>query len=147
MAMVRIEIAAIINIHPISRGAGLQPYQPRNLATQMEPSQWICRSCGAEFETRGKRDAHHRKVHRVTGPRSQSTVKNARMRRSTGGKFVCQCNREYESVQALLKHKKRCFVEEMMDIDEDDGVEGKYPLISKDWVKSDERKDFKSRLG
>jgi len=29
----------------------------------MPRAQWICRSCEAEFDTRGKRDVHHRKEH------------------------------------------------------------------------------------
>ena len=29
----------------------------------MPRSQWICRSCGSGFESRGKRDVHHRTQH------------------------------------------------------------------------------------
>ncbi len=96
----------------------------------MEASQWICRSCGSDFETRGKRDGHHRKVHQNTVAKSQLCVQTARMRRSNGGKFVCECKREYESVQALRKHKKTCFAEELMDVDEDDPSEGKSVFLA-----------------
>jgi hypothetical protein len=102
----------------------------------MEASQWICRSCGRGFETRGKRDGHNRKVHQNSGATRQSSVETARMRRSNGGKFVCECKREYESVQALRKHKKKCFAGELMDVDEDGPIEGKSRFLQRLGVKS-----------
>jgi hypothetical protein len=71
----------------------------------MTTSQWHCRSCEALFETKGKRDAHHRKMHQSISQQSSSNL--TRMRSRTG-KFICQCSREYQSVQALRKHEKRC---------------------------------------
>jgi hypothetical protein len=50
--------------------------------------------------------------------------KGERVERSSGGKFVCECKREYESVQTLRKHQKECFARNLMNMSEDDSDEG-----------------------
>ena len=74
----------------------------------MAPSQWICSSCGTGFETKGKRDSHHRKEHQNVSHIKPGDCLEHELRRSRHGKFICECRREYETGQALRKHKTRC---------------------------------------
>ena len=131
--MVRIEIAATINIHPISQASRTSTLLTTKLGNANGTlSMDLQKLWELGLRLEAKEMLTTEKCIRITGPRSQSSVQTARMRRSNGGKFVCQCKREYESVQALLKHKKRCFVEEMMDVDEDGAVSKvNIPLFAK----------------
>src|SRR5436190_16001496 len=74
----------------------------------MTRSQWICTSCGSGFETKGKRDSHHRKEHanRSTNPYSESL--NNRTRGSNDGRLTCICGRVYKRAQSLNRHRTSC---------------------------------------
>jgi hypothetical protein len=76
------------------------------MATIGNQEQWKCRSCEQVFDTRGKRDAHHRKVHQnFTFERSG----RAQVQRSDHGKFACECGKEYDRVQYLQRHRPSCY--------------------------------------
>jgi len=66
-------------------------------------TEWKCRSCTGVFETRGRRDAHHRFEHQglANGTEGQS-------RRSMSGRFECQCGKAYQRAQELKRHQKKC---------------------------------------
>jgi hypothetical protein len=68
--------------------------------------QWKCRSCVKGFDTRGKRDAHHRKAHqKVATGRSERT----QVQRSVAGKFICECGNSYDRAQSLKRHRQGCY--------------------------------------
>lgn len=88
----------------------LQANSERNQAKEMSTienqNQWKCRGCLEVFDTRGKRDAHHRKMHQtVVGEGSGST----NTQRSVDGKFVCECGLRYNVAQSLKRHKRSCY--------------------------------------
>lgn len=71
---------------------------------------WNCRSCGLRFDSRGRRDAHHRKTHQKLAIAKSSSRGNNTLsvRRSTTGKFGCSCGKEFSHTQSLQLHYKRC---------------------------------------
>jgi hypothetical protein len=84
----------------------------------MAPVQWNCKTCGEEFNTKGKRDHHHRKEHRNSANEGPAGSFDTSVHRSEGGKFMCECKRGYESIQSLRRHKKTCTAQILMDDDE-----------------------------
>jgi hypothetical protein len=91
----------------------------------MTAAAWICKSCGSEFETKGKRDHHHRTKHQNEAKDSNIPL-TKKIRRSSEGKFVCECQRKYESVSALRKHQKGCSGQSLMNINSGDSDEGMF---------------------
>lgn len=68
--------------------------------------QWKCRSCVEVFDTRGKRNAHHRKVHQKFATERSG---RAQVQRSVAGKFVCECGNCYDQAQSLTRHRQGCY--------------------------------------
>jgi hypothetical protein len=75
------------------------------LQKQIMATEWKCRNCIRVFETRGRRDAHHRSKHQ-----GLSNVTEGELQRSEDGRFVCQCGKTYQQVQALKRHQKACAI-------------------------------------
>jgi hypothetical protein len=76
------------------------------MATIENQEQWKCRSCVEVFDTRGKRDAHHRKVHQKFAIERSG---RAQVQRSVAGKFVCECGNSYDRAQSLKRHRQECY--------------------------------------
>jgi len=72
----------------------------------MPRSQWICKSCGIAFETRGKRDSHHRKEHRKRLAILPPDRLNSS--HSSDSTCTCVCGRRYQRAQALNRHQASC---------------------------------------
>lgn len=68
--------------------------------------EWHCRSCTQVFDTRGKRDNHHRREHQNVTIVDRGLRKQ--LERSRNGKFECICRNMYLTVGALTKHRKKC---------------------------------------
>jgi hypothetical protein len=97
----------------------------------MAPSEWTCNSCGSGFETRGRRDSHHRKEHQNVLIERHGDSLRHELRRSRQGKFFCECKREYETSQALKKHRTRCtqaILEQHDENDQEHVIEGTFPV-------------------
>ena len=58
------------------------------------------------FNTKGKRDAHHRRMHQVS---TIERIEIGNTIRSVDRKFVCECGIGYHRVQALKHHKQDCY--------------------------------------
>jgi hypothetical protein len=69
---------------------------------------WLCRSCDEQFDSKGKRDAHHRKKHQTIVIAKSVSHQQYRIVRSTTQKFDCSCGREFSHVQSLQRHTKSC---------------------------------------
>lgn len=76
------------------------------MSTITNEEQWKCRSCVRVFDTKGKRDAHHKRTHQVAAV-DRSGI--AHTHRSVDGKFVCECGNGYHRSQALKRHKESCY--------------------------------------
>jgi hypothetical protein len=85
-------------------------------------SEWHCRSCVEVFTTRGKRDAHHRKVHqKIITVAALFDNKNT-VKRSDNGNYECICGKNYMCGISLRRHRKTC--EMANDVLEVEVVEG-----------------------
>ena len=80
-----------------------------------EENIWYCRSCGLQFESKGKRDAHHRKQHQKLTIAGCAGQKKLCVKRTAAGKFGCSCGKEFLHVQSLQRHCKRC--KELIEIE------------------------------
>ena len=60
------------------------------------------------FESKGKRDSHHRKEHqnRYTIPHCEAL--NSRTRDSNDGALTCVCGRRYQHARSLNRHRTSC---------------------------------------
>lgn len=58
------------------------------------------------FDTKGKRDSHHRKMHQTF---TVDGAREIRVQRSAGGKFVCGCGNCYDLVYSLRIHQRDCY--------------------------------------
>src|SRR5271169_1577882 len=74
----------------------------------MTRSQWICNSCGNCFETKGKRDVHHRKEHDKRSTILYFEGLTIRTRHTIDGKLSYVCGRYYQYVQSLNRHRTSC---------------------------------------
>lgn len=74
----------------------------------IDHNQWQCRSCERDFDTRGKRDAHHRKEHQKVTANFDGMIENNVVTRNEGGKFSCQCGKEFWRLYSLQRHSKSC---------------------------------------
>ena len=68
------------------------------------PKQTTCAHCGEVFETKGKYDAHFRRIHQQKG----KTVRGDTILRSENDKFSCVCTKEYDVYQSLVRHQVTC---------------------------------------
>src|SRR2546423_601280 len=72
------------------------------MAAVENQEQWKCHSYVEAFDTRGKGDAHHRKVHqKSTVEKSGST----QVQHSVAGKFICEYGNSYDRAQSLKWHR------------------------------------------
>lgn len=71
-------------------------------------AEWHCRSCASVFDTRGKRDNHHRQEHQKVSITITDTGMKQQLERSESGNFKCPCGNVYLTVGALNKHWKKC---------------------------------------
>ena len=81
----------------------------------MPRSQWICRSCGSGFESRGKRDVHHCTQHQKLAQGGALGVQINGERRTDDGMFICQCGKRYKQVQSLNRHRRSCTASNLME--------------------------------
>ena len=91
-------------------------------------TQWNCRSCHYVFETRGRRDSHHRLVHQGLA----NTTMEASKRREDG-RVECICGRRYQRVQELKRHQKACDIAtNILEVQlvEEDGTYSNYHIIN-----------------
>ena len=77
----------------------------RHIETIMTRSEWNCKTCGEEFQTKGKRDGHRERIHRQ---RISIGVEDRRIERSGNGKFICKCGKDYKFAPSLRRHQKNC---------------------------------------
>jgi hypothetical protein len=64
----------------------------------------ICKHCGAEFNTKGKYNAHYRRNHQNKMGREEANI----ITRENNKKFKCICNKEYDLYQSLKRHQQSC---------------------------------------
>ena len=76
------------------------------MATIENQEQWKCRSCVEVFDTRGKRNAHQRKVHQKAATERSERLQ---VQQSGTGRFVCECGNSYDQAQSLKRHRQRCY--------------------------------------
>jgi len=74
----------------------------------MTETQWKCRKCNRDFETRGQRDGHNRLKHQRHAINSNLGDKNAIIERVEGTKFVCECQKTFWHAWSLQRHKRKC---------------------------------------
>ena len=74
----------------------------------MARSQWICRTCGTGFETKERRDSHHKKEYENRSINPYSEVLNIRIRHSNDGRLTCAYGRHYQRAQSLNRHRTSC---------------------------------------
>ena len=76
------------------------------MATVENQDSWKCWGCLQVFDTKGKRDAYHRKIiQKFTVKRSGT----AQIQRSRAGKFEYNCSNGYPRAQALKRYKQGCY--------------------------------------
>ena len=83
---------------------------------------WQCRSCIQQFESKGKRDAHHRKEHQKLVTINVSHEKQS-IEKSTKGDFICSCGKVFLHVQSLQRHSKGCIDRILMDEDDFESIQ------------------------
>jgi len=83
---------------------------------------WQCRSCIQQFDSKGKRDAHHRKEHQKLVTINVSHEKQS-IEKSTKGDFICSCGKAFLHAQSLQRHSKSCIGPILMDEDDLESVE------------------------
>jgi uncharacterized Zn-finger protein len=64
----------------------------------------ICKHCGAEFNTKGKYNAHYRRDHQNKMGTEDLNI----TRRADNKKFKCVCDKEYDLYQSLKRHQQSC---------------------------------------
>jgi hypothetical protein len=64
----------------------------------------ICKHCGAEFNTKGKYNAHYRRNHQNQMGGAEANT----MRQENNEKFKCICTKEYKVYQSLKRHQQSC---------------------------------------
>ncbi len=74
----------------------------------IDDNQWQCRRCERNFDTRGKRDAHHRKEHQKVTTNIDGMTENNGVTRNEGEKFSCQCGKGFWRLYSLQRHSKSC---------------------------------------
>jgi hypothetical protein len=87
---------------------------------------WDCRSCRLQFDSRGKRDAHHRKTHQKLAIAESLSGHKMSVRRSTTGKFDCSCGKEFLHAQSLQLHYKRCYEPIENEVESSENEQGMY---------------------
>ena len=75
------------------------------MATVCDQKKWNCHNCVCQFDTRGQSDAHQRKEHQKP---STAAFGGMTVQRSSDGKFVCECDKDYLTLQSLKRHKRSC---------------------------------------
>jgi len=70
--------------------------------------EWKCRTCQRQFDTRGKRDAHHRKEHQKAVGNVNVATENNSTTKNAGEKFSCPCGKEFLHPWSLQRHSKGC---------------------------------------
>ena len=68
--------------------------------------EWKCRSCEEVFTTRGKRNAHQRKLHQKFATPNNGRIQ---LQRSLTEKFVYKCGTCYNQAQSLSRHRRSCY--------------------------------------
>ena len=79
------------------------------MATIKNQEQWKCRSCGQGFETKGRRDGHHRKMHQRVSLGDGRRSREERIRGIEGTKFECSCGKKFGYSSSLTWHKRGCY--------------------------------------
>ena len=82
-------------------------YMDQEVGDQGDYRGWHCRSCSSVFETRGKRNAHQRRVHQTLTTTAVLGVSSTLVRCQDGA-FRCTCGKGYPSAQSLMRHQKKC---------------------------------------
>ena len=80
----------------------------RKLIKEMAETEWKCRKCDRNFETRGQRDGHNRRKHQKRVINSNLGDRDAIIERVEGDKFVCQCQTTFTYAWSLQRHKRKC---------------------------------------
>jgi len=97
--------------------------QMENGADQLQIEMtWQCRSCIQQFDSKGKRDAHHRKEHQKLVTINVLHEKQS-IEKSTKGDFACSCGRAFWHAQSLQRHSKGCIDPILMDEDDLESIQ------------------------
>ena len=91
--------------------------------TNLNDKRWKCRHCIDEFEIRGQRNAHQRNKHQTLATDKIERFRVQRTDESKGGKFACQCGKEYSTGQSLQRHSKGCIDRILMDEDDLESIQ------------------------
>ena len=73
--------------------------------------QWKCRSCGQGFETKGRRDGHHRRVHQRASLGDGRRSRAEGIRETGEAKFECSCGKKFGYSSSLTRHRRGCYSE------------------------------------
>ena len=73
----------------------------------MIETQWKCRGCDRNFETRGQRDSHHRLKHQKRAINS-NLGDRAIVERVEDERFACACQKKFWHASSLQRHKRTC---------------------------------------
>src|SRR5271154_4208428 len=82
---------------------------------------WQCRSCIQQFDSKGKRDAHHRKEHQKLVTINVSHEKQS-IEKSTKGDFIYSYEKAFLHAQSLQRHFKSCIESILMNEDDLESV-------------------------
>src|SRR5579859_5334642 len=102
----------------------------------MGRSEWICRTCGLGFDTKGKRDGHREREHRQSVPVILCGSRNQILYQSEAGMFVCQCGKQYQTSWTWRRHSVSCkawILDIQSDVESTEYDEGILPFPI-DWV-------------
>ena len=73
----------------------------------MARSKSSCKTCGVEFDSRGRRDNHQQREHRHDIADTKSMAGRV-VQRSEDGKLACPCGRTVLHPRSLRRHRESC---------------------------------------
>ena len=68
----------------------------------------ICKHCNEVFPSKGRYQAHYRRVHQNEIRMRHSEQEQIFIHRSNNQKFDCICGKGYPTSQSLYRHQKSC---------------------------------------
>lgn len=99
-------------------------------SSQSSSPEWRCRSCIRVFDTRGKRDSHHRREHQASSTGQTTFGEKYTVTRRRDGDFRCVCGLGYKHSSSLKRHKTGCNIAvDVFDVTsvEEDTNNGSFP--------------------
>jgi hypothetical protein len=100
------------------------------MATIENQEQWKCRSCGQGFETKGRRDSHHRREHQRASLGDGRRDREQGIRGIGEAKFECSCGKKFGYASSLKRHRQGCYSAIAMIEGEENGSEYEEGMFS-----------------